>query len=324
MNKNINILDLLALVEVFNEYDEFDKDLTKLLSSKRKSIDTLYKIRAYSDGEKGLYPKSIKMFCEKHKETIQKINKYENIQSFLYHSYDYEKGTKIYQYLSTHRDELNQIKSVLLRLKDLGVSKIEFDEEFDFSEKTYYMYTWLADNVSIHYVDNMEIMPEYPHGKISYQTTSSPFEIKFSTSFGEICKLYNSAKVNSLTFDPNRLPSSATKSDVIDYILMKQAEKKEEYEAIRYIIDLRQVERLLESKLRRLEAILNNVDKLSDKESVVNALKTIKSQLENIKTETEQYEADVTFESTYITPELLDKEEEAYERRKRDSECHIW
>ena len=29
MNKNINILDLLALVEVFNEYDEFDKDLTK-------------------------------------------------------------------------------------------------------------------------------------------------------------------------------------------------------------------------------------------------------------------------------------------------------
>lgn len=52
MNKNINILDLLALVEVFNEYDEFDKDLTKLLSSKRKSIDTLYKIRAYSEEKK--------------------------------------------------------------------------------------------------------------------------------------------------------------------------------------------------------------------------------------------------------------------------------
>lgn len=186
------------------------------------------------------------------------------------------------------------------------------------------MYTWLADNVLIHYVDNMEIMPEYPHGKISYQTTSSPFEIKFSTSFGEICKLYNSAKVNSLTFDPNRLPSSATKSDVTDYILMKQAEKKEEYEAIRYIIDLRQVERLLESKLTKLEEILKNVDKLSDKESILESLKTIKKQLENIKNETEQYEADVTFKSTYITPEVLDKEEAAYERRKRDSEIHIW
>ena len=32
MTKDINILDLLALVEIFNEYDEFEKDLNKLLN----------------------------------------------------------------------------------------------------------------------------------------------------------------------------------------------------------------------------------------------------------------------------------------------------
>lgn len=323
MEKYINTVDLLALIDVFNEYEEFDKDLTKLLSSKKSSIDTLAKIRMLATGEKGLFSKSIKEFYAKHKETIKKIQKYENIQSFLYHSYDFEKGTKIYQYLNAHRNELPQIKKIVLRLKELGVSKIEFNEEFDFTEKSYYMYTWLSDNTSIHYVDNMEIIPEYPHGRVLYQTTSSPFEIKFSTSFGEIKDIYNSARLNSLTFDVNKLPASATKSDVIDYILMKQNEKKEEYEAIRNIIDLRQVEHILEAKLRRLEAILQHVDRLSDKETVKKSLQEIKTQLENIKTETEQYEDDITFESTYITPELLDEEEKAYERRKRDLECHV-
>lgn len=324
MSKDINILDLLALVEIFNEYEEFEKDLTKLLSNKRNSIDTIAKIRMLSNGEKGLYSKSIRTFYEKHKETIEKIKQYENIQSFIYHSYDYEKGTKIYNYLNAHKNELEQIKKVIIKLKELGVDKIEFDEDFDFTKKAYYMYTWLTDNTSIHYVDNMEILPEYPHGKISYQTTGSNFEIKFGTSFGDISKIYNRAKVNSLTFDENKLPLSATKSDVIDYILMKQKEKEEDYQAIRYIIDLRQVEHILESKLRRLEAILQNVDKLSDKESVLKSLKTIKEELENIKAEIKQYEEDVIFESTYITKELLEKEEEAYERRRRDSECHVW
>lgn len=324
MTQNINLVDLLALTEVFNEYEEFDKDLTKLLSNKKSSVDTIAKIRMLATGEKGFFSKSIKEFYAKHKETIKKIQKYENIQSFLYHSYDFEKGTKIYQYLSSHKDEIEKMKKVLLKLKELGVDKIEFNEEFDFAEKTYYMYTWLSDNISIHYVDNMEVIPEYPHGRILYKTTNSPFEIKFSTSFGEICKTYNSAKLNSLTFDPNRLPSSPTKSEVIDYILMKQNEVKEEYEAIRYIIDLRQVENILEAKLRRLEAILQNVDRLSDKENVKRSLEEIKTQLENIKAETKKYEDDITFESTYITSEVLEKEEEAYERRKRDSECHVW
>ena len=69
---------------------------------------------------------------------------------------------------------------------------------------------------------------------------------------------------------------------------------------------------------------IDNVDKLSDKESVLKSLKTIKEELENIKAEIKQYEEDVIFESTYITKELLEKEEEAYERRRRDSECHVW
>jgi hypothetical protein len=73
-----------------------------------------------------------------------------------------------------------------------------------------------------------------------------------------------------------------------------------------------------------LDKILSKVDLLSDKQTVIDSLKSIKQELENIKSEIEKYEREAMLESTYITEEVIKKEEEAYERRKRDSEIHIW
>ena len=129
MTKDINILDLQALLEVFNEYDEFEKDLNKLLN-KKNGMNTLYKIRELANGEKPLCSRTIKLFYKKHKNIIQKIHNIVNIQSFIYHSIDWSKKTNIYKYLDTHRDELDKMKEVVLKLKCLGVDKIEFDETF--------------------------------------------------------------------------------------------------------------------------------------------------------------------------------------------------
>lgn len=323
MTKDINILDLLALVEIFNEYDEFEKDLNKLLNNKN-SINNLYKIRELASGEKVLCSRRIKLFFSKHKTIIKKIHNIVNIQSFVYHSSDWSRKTNIYKYLDTHRDELDKIKEVVLKLKDLGVEKIEFDENFDFTTKKYYMYSWLADNTCIHYVSDIETIPGYQSDKIVYQTNSSPFEIKISTSFRELSKKYNRAKLNSLTFDINLLPNEISKSEIINPIQDAKQEKNKDFESIKNIVDLRQTESNLKEKLSRLESILQNVDSLKNKEKVKKALIEIKKQLENIEEEISSYEDEVVCESTYITHDLLDSEEEAYERRKRDSEIHIW
>lgn len=323
MKKEISILDLLALLEVFNEYDEFEEDLNKLLNNKN-SINSLYKIRELANGEKVLCSRNIKNFYKKHENIIKKIHSIVNIQSFIYHSFDWDKQTNIYKYLDAHRDELDKIKEVVLKLKELGFDKIEFDETFDFTTNKYYMWTYVSDNTSIHYLSNIEATPGYENNKIVYQTNSSPYELKIGTSFGELSKRYNRAKLNSLTFDKDLLPSEISKSEIIKPILEAKQEKKKDYDAIKHIIDLREVEQILESKLRKLESILKDVDKLSDKESVLKSLRTIKIELENIKEEISSYENVVVDESTYITPDVLDKEEEAYERRKRDSEIHIW
>ena len=50
--KDISVIDLLALIDVLDNYEQFDRDLMYVLGT-RNSIDTLSKIRMYSLGEKG-------------------------------------------------------------------------------------------------------------------------------------------------------------------------------------------------------------------------------------------------------------------------------
>ena len=323
MTNEINILDLEALLEVFNEYDEFEKDLNKLLNNK-KSINTLYKIRELVNGENILCSRTIKLFYKKHKNIIQKIHNIVNIQSFIYHSIDWNKNSNIYKYIDAHRNEIDKMKKVVSQLKKLGIEKVEFDERYDFTTKKYYMWTWLSDNTSIHYVSEIEALPGYQENKIVYQTNSSPFEIKIGTSFGELTKKYNRIKLNSLTFDINLLPSEISKKEIIKPIQQAKQEKNKDFDAIKNIVDLRQIESILTERLKRLESVLQRVDELKEKESIIKSLKSIKTELENIKLEIQHYEDLVVEESTYVTHDLLDTEEEAYERRKRDSEIHIW
>ena len=318
--KDISVIDLLALIDVLDNYEQFDRDLMYVLGT-RNSIDTLSKIRMYSLGEKGLYPKKVKDFCTKHKDTLDKINAHVNVQSFIYHSYDFEKDSKIYQYLINHKDSLDTIREVVLRLKELGVDRIELDESFDFSKSKYYMYTWSHDNTSIHFVDGIEAIPGYQTEVIYYATDGSDFEIKFGMNFGQLSKTYNTAKVRSLTFDKSKLPDTVSKTDVTEPIIAARDKKINDYEAIRRIVDMRIIEADLRSKLNRLDNVMANVDSL---DNAYGDLVEIRALLVNIQAELKKYEAEVIASSTYITAEVLDEEVKAYERRKRDSEIHIW
>ena len=86
MKKEISILDLLALLEVFNEYAEFEEDLNKLLNNKN-SINSLYKIRELANGEKVLCSRNIKNFYKKHKNTIKKIIYLTQLVAFQHTNY---------------------------------------------------------------------------------------------------------------------------------------------------------------------------------------------------------------------------------------------
>jgi hypothetical protein len=169
--KDISTIDLLVLIEIFNEYEEFEKDLDKLLE-KKNSVDILYKLRMLLDGEKLLYSRRAKKFYKKHKSTLHKISSLTNIQTFVYHSIDWNKNTNIYKYLDAHRTELKKIKDIVTQIKFLGIEKIELDENFDFTLKKYYMWTHLSDNTSIHYLPNIEAISI---AKISFcQPSKSP------------------------------------------------------------------------------------------------------------------------------------------------------
>ena len=84
---------------------------------------------------------------------------------------------------------------------------------------------------------------------------------------------------------------------------------------------MRLIEVDLRSKLERLDKVMENVDSFSNARA---DLVEIRALLINIQNELKKYEAEVIASSSYITAEVLDEEVKAYERRKRDSEIHIW
>ena len=94
--------------------------------------------------------------------------------------------------------------------------------------------------------------------------------------------------------------------------------------AIKNIIDLRLIEKELLSKLNKLEKVLEDSKLLANKENLKVSLEEIRTQIINIQRTIKAYEDEIIARNGYVTEEVLDKEEKAYERRKRDSECHIW
>lgn len=323
IDNRISIPDLLALIEIINEYEQFEEDLLDLLGDTH-NVDTLSKIRRLSHKERGIYPKAVKEFCKKYKDVLGRINQYTNIQSFVYHLTDINTDTNICKYLIKNVDSIETIKEVVLRLRKIGISEIEFNENLDFTKNTYHFWKWLADNSTIKFVDNITVIPEYPYGKITYVTTDSPFELTYDCFGNTISTVYNKAKFNSLVFDPNRLPENTSKEEITNPILEAKDKVEPDYTAIKNIIDLRLIEKELLSKLNKLEKVLEDSKLLANKENLKVSLEEIRTQIINIQRTIKAYEDEIIARNGYVTEEVLDKEEKAYERRKRDSECHIW
>ena len=201
------------------------------------------------------------------------------------------------------------------------MSEFNYSEDFDFTTKKYYMYSWSHDNTNIHYVDGIEAIPGYQTERIFYTTIDSDFEIRFDMSFGILSKRYNKARVKSLIFDKSKLPYCVSKEDIVCPILAARDKKMDDYSAIRRIVDMRMVEVDLRGKLDRFDKAMENVDSLKNARA---DLVEIRALLINIQNELRKYEEEVIASSTDITAEVLDEEVKAYERRKRDSEIHIW
>lgn len=329
--KRIQTNHLIVLCEIKDDYKSFCNDLDKLIKFK-SDRDLVRKLYHVMQGNISIGSSKYKEFIEKHKHTIDIMNKYSCLSNFIVLSYDSEGKRKkdlgedyFYQYIQEHKNDIETIKAVALKIRNLGFNEIDFGEELDFSEIEYELYTSLDTlyGSKFAFLENMEVSPTYLYNPIKYKTNGSCYCMILQTiGYGnnkEICKS-NTIELNSLIFDPDRLPDELTVESTIGVINELSQMKKVEKDDLRFSVDLSVSINDLIDYFERLRSVAERIDKRKTNQKLENLLDQIQNNLAQLQLFGGDFEKEIIDSHANITNEIMEKEKKLYlDRRYWDS-----
>ena len=316
-DKKIEIYLLRTLIDIIDYYPFVETIYSEVyqLETDKGDIDDLYKA---SIGEKPFKSEELKKCYEKYKDAIDSINSYSAISLFpsMKSKMDY-----YYKYLKNHKQELNNVMALLDKLESLGFTEIYFDENFDFSRELYIYNTYENHkmDLGISYLENIYPIPSDSDSVIKYATTSSNYRIINSVLLGrtifpelEIKDYGNCVFLNSLIFDPNRLPNSVDKEFIINEILQMASKIQgssamiRNYEKMSHAYD--NLIAQYEEENRRLDRLENmSLDEII---KVRLSLLMIKKGLEELKNAIDEYDTSIMEKYPTLTRQLLKEEKD--------------
>lgn len=258
-----------------------------------------------------------KKFYEENKKIIDTIKKHFSVWDFFSERYcwgpKYNEELKyMYNYIMENREELDKIIAVLEKIKQLEINDLQFNEDFDFTNETYTIYTSRFSTSSYDYLDNLEVVPCYESDKIKYKTTGSNYKINFRDG----SKFLENIKLNSLNFDAEKLPNYLDREEMLNKLFSLRDEKKKEYDVIRNSVDLNIKIENMSSITSVLESIVERIDNVKTKEDLKKNLLTITSSLSKMQSITDNNDKENIEKSKFITTEVLEKEKKLYKERE--------
>lgn len=331
--KEIETNHLLALCEVFEDYKSFCEDLEDLIYSKRAEnlVSKIYRYIMHI----GICISNRKYnaFIEKHKHTITIMKKYGSLGDFTLFSYD-SKGNKIncpkrdyfYQYIEEHKEDFETIKKVVSKIKYLGIDKITFGEHLDFTTMEGHLIEHALNtsyDCNFAFLENMEVIPTYLNNPIRYTTNSSSYcihlrLIHFYGREDEIATYGRRIELNSLIFNPDRLPNEITRESTIGVIKGLAEKKKEEYEDIQSSVNISISTSNLKNEFESLKKNYEKIDKLKDNQELKNLLTQMQNIIAQLQFFEENFEQEVIDTHEGIFKDTITKEKNA-ELNKRYS-----
>lgn len=322
--KKIQTNHLIVLCEVGEDYKSFCDDLEELIKSK-SNRDLVSKVYHVMQGKLSIGSNKYKEFIEKHKHTIEIMNKYSCLSNLTVLSYD-EKGKRrenlaedyFYQYIQEHNEDIETIKAVALKIKDLGFNEINFGEKLDFTEIEYELDTSYGSDFA--FLEDMKVNPTYLNSPIKYRTSGSCYCLILETNgYGsnkEVSRYGRNIELNSLIFDPNRLPNEITTESTIGIIRKLAEKKKAEHEDIRDSVNLSITISDLTSYFERLKEVTEKIDKIKDNQELVNLLSQMQNTLTQLQLFGVNFENQIIDSHTGITDETMKREKKLYLDRR--------
>ena len=322
-NKKINTRNLIALCHIIDDFKEYEKKL--LIVKPLIKYKHIYQLSEMSKGKLIIGARKVKKFYEKNKLVIDTINKYSNVITFINQNYR-ESGvpekdlTFFHKYLLKNKEEIPKILVLLEKLNELGIEKIEFNEDLDFTKEEYDIHLPFDRNLDLTYVANPQVIPNYVNDIIKFKTVDSNYKIKL-----ELCGLFEYKKIsefsrkiilNSLLFEPNTLPEKLDKEHTFEHLLKLKNGQKEKTTLIRNSVDLSVNISDLEKDFNYTNEIAKKLNGAKNKEEFVEVLTSIKEDIEKLKALSKEYNESISQEDSLLTPELLEKEKSLYLSRR--------
>lgn len=325
-SKNITLYldDVIALCYILDGFEEFNKNLKNFVTN--SSTNELYILGNIARGIKVLRTfksKWIYGFYLENKIMIDLVNKFSNIKSFVQRNYidSSDDVWVIYEYILKNRANLSKMLLVLNKLKELGFSKIVFNESMSFDNQVYH-YALDYPNLNFFYSNgDLCVYPNYDANDLKYSFTNSNYLMDIAMSFNNISKGGHAITLNSLIFDVNDLPNELT----LDETINKAKEQKKVNENIdKFISNAVSLDYLLsetDSVVKRLGTIIENLSEVEDKEKGIQLVSRVKDSVNDISEFLQIFEEKKLKEND-ISKELLEQEKSLYKKNRETSTIH--
>ena len=249
------------------------------------------------------------VFCKRHKNVLDIINKYMGFENFMKATFSLGSHTFIgevncfYNYLVAHRDSLDSIISLLEKMQELGIFKICCDDSVDFKNEKNSICIRFSGNDSLNYFENMKAVPNSTVDRVSYITTGSKYKIRV---LGE----YPMITVNDLLFDGSLLPDSIDPQILFDEIMKLRTAVQGDNQRLISYVDAATVITELNLKYYDLKKIFGARERENpeNREALRNLLSEFLEVVKGISEINSSYGRSIVEGSENLTPELLEEE----------------
>ncbi len=328
--KNIYTNHLIVLCEIFEDYKSFNYDLEKLIKSKINK-NLVKKVFDYIRMKKHFFStKKYELFIAKHINTIEVMKKYGCLYDFTILSYSVKGERKnnlaedyFFAYLEEHQKDIETIKQVALKIKELGIDRVTFCEDFDFTNKIHSLNPLCDSEVA--FLNDLEIIPAYLNHSIKYKTKSSPYLIylhlnRFGGPRYEVSKYQRKINLNSLIFNPDLLPNEITVESTIGVIKgLAEEEQKEVSKDIKDSVDISIATDNLKKQFESLKKRYDNIDKVKDNQELKDLLLGMQNIIAKLQVFGANFEQAVIDTYPSLNKDIMKKEKTQEEDRRYNS-----
>lgn len=317
--KKIETNSLIALCEIKN-YDTFCEELESLIASK-KNKDLIYKMYNIMQGKFVLGNKKYKEFVRKYHDTIEIMKKYHCLSDMTILKYNPDgKPNKsstedyFYKFILEHKENIETIKSIAIKIKSLGFDKIIYGEKLNFTDIEYELEESYGSDFE--YLENIEVIPTYTRNSIKYKTNNSCYCMTIGTTgYSNNQNISNYDRIielNSLIFDPDRLPNEITVESTIGTIHKLAEARKRDYQIIRDVVDISISAEDLMIQYNRTKRIIESIESVKNKEELNQILNNILKEINELKLASLSFENETIDSSKTLDEEKIENEKSFY------------